>query len=261
MLRPLTKKRTDGRPYKRRPKIETLLMTLVELDRDTILERLTASRRDDPAYIPTECLIYFLRDARSGNTDQWFNKLFAELERRCRANLARAVAAGSVADEEGLREEILSRFAEIMARGLHNEPERLDPFEVVFDKVFAALRIDLLRKSRSRERRQTELETEIEGEDGEPLSRQFRQVEAAEDFGFSDAEFEIFRKQIGNAIDGLPDKQREVILLRLEGLPIHSENPEADTIARRIGADERTVRNRIKRGVEEVKKLTQGNWA
>lgn len=42
MLRPLTKKRTDGRPYKRRPKIETLLMTLVELDRDTILERLTA---------------------------------------------------------------------------------------------------------------------------------------------------------------------------------------------------------------------------
>ncbi len=259
MLRKLTKLRTDGSLYQRRPQVEALLGQLVELDRYTLVERLKISNRTAPAFVPTECLIYLLREAVRGNTAQWFNVLFAELDRRCRANLARAVAAGSVADAETVREEILGRFAEILAVGLKDDPARLDPFEVVFDKCFAALRIDGHRKTRARERREEPLEVEKENEKGEVLSRQFRQEEAAEAFGMSNVEFSVFRKQIGNAIGCIPDKQREVILLRLQGLPIDSDDPNTDTIAKRVGVDERTVRNRIKRGIEEIRALTQGN--
>lgn len=255
MLRALTKRRTDGTLYVRRPEIEALLEALVSLDRDSLTDRLSITSRVNPLYIPTECLIYFLREATSGNTFQWFDTLFGAVERRCRANLARAVAAGSVGDEEALREDILGRFAETLAKGLHDEPERLDPYEVVFDKVFAALRIDLVR----RQRREVELAPESRNEDGEPRLTQYRQPEAAEDFGMSDVEFEVFRKQISGTISELPDTLSEAILLRLQGLPIGSEDPNVDTIAKRSGVDERTIRNRIKRGVEKINKITQGS--
>jgi DNA-directed RNA polymerase specialized sigma24 family protein len=67
-----------------------------------------------------------------------------------------------------------------------------------------------------------------------------------------ESEFEAFRNERLRSINVLPDEQRDAILYLLGGLPIDSSDPEVDTIARRQGVDESTVRYRIKRGVARL---------
>ena len=55
---PLRKRTLDGELYTRDPRIELLLEELSSLSRDEFLERVKVWRRSDPAYIPSECLIY-----------------------------------------------------------------------------------------------------------------------------------------------------------------------------------------------------------
>jgi DNA-directed RNA polymerase specialized sigma24 family protein len=67
-----------------------------------------------------------------------------------------------------------------------------------------------------------------------------------------ESEFEAFRNDRLRSINVLLDEQRDAILYLLGGLPIGSSDPKVDTIARRQGVDESTVRYRIKRGIARL---------
>lgn len=254
MLRPLTKRRTDGTPYQRRAHVEARLRELVKLSRAEIRELLTVRDRSDPRFIPTECLIYLLRDAKQGNTPAWFNALFRVIEGRCKQTLTRTIRALGTNDHETLREEALSRVMMRLARGLEQDPEKLDAFEVAFDMVLAAIRKDLFESEFRRTKPLIELRfPDPDGDEADPVMEFVAPVSGlAADLGMQESEFEAFRKDAMRSIDVLPAELRDPILLLFGGLPIDSKDPSADTIAKRQGVDERTVRNRLKRAISRL---------
>lgn len=258
-LRELTKRRSDGRLYTRRPSIEALLAKLVTTDHAALTKRIGIHDRQDPEYVPSECLIYLLRDAAGGQSQRWFNALCSALMGRCALNLRWSINAGLLRDAEGLREEIISEFVLRISEALRVDPERLDPFEVAFDLAFATFRTDRVRSETSRQRRQSTFNPQPADADDDP-DRWILALAAddgSEVIGLYGAEYEVFRKSLLHAITQLPHPEQQAISLRLQGWPIYSEEPDMNSIAKHCGVDERTIRNRIRNGVKRLLEPTK----
>ncbi len=230
------------------------------MDRALLSQRIHIVSRRDRDYVATECLVYLLREAALGPDSSWFDRLCSALLTRCALNLRWSVQAGALVDAEGVREEILGDFALRLAEALRSNPERLDPYEVAFDLAFAAFRRDRLRGEVKRARRQPTFNPTPSNDPADPdrWVLALRADDGSEDIGLYGAEYGIFRKSVLAAIDELPEPERQAISLRLQGWPIHSDDPGTDTIARRCGVDERTVRNRIRSGVRKLLSRAQG---
>lgn len=259
MLNPLTKIASDGTTYSRRPEITTLLEELSAASRDAILERLQVRTRGAAAYIPSECLVYLLREARRGNNTGWFNRLFSVLDLRVRNSLRHTVREGSVSDAESVREEVRSRFNRTLALGLGPEPERLDPFESMFDGALAALRMDMYGAQRRRDNKKADLAVRAMGsdDDGDGDERELAQPEPELRFGMTETEFEPYRLKALASIDSLPDDLRLPMKLFLEGMKIESTDTGEMTIAKKCGVVEKTVRNRIARGTKLIREMLE----
>lgn len=260
MLRQLTKTRPDGTVYRRRPQTDQLLLQLLTLDRPQLRERLAVRDRGDPRYIPTECLIYLLREADQDARRGWFDALFLLIRNRCKQTLTRAIRASGRSDDETLREEALSRFELYLARGLRADPEKLDVLEVAFDLALASMRKDLFAEETRRNVRFTELRIATDEDADDQPQMEFVQPvsELAAELDMQESEFEVFRTESLRSINVLPDDERDAILYLLGGVQIGSKDRNVDTIAKRQNVDERTVRNRIQRGIRRLNG-TQGN--
>jgi DNA-directed RNA polymerase specialized sigma24 family protein len=262
-LRKLTKRRSDGRLYTRRPLIEALIAQLVTTDQAALTARLTIHDRRHSDYVPSECLIYLLREAAGGQSQRWFDALCSALMTRCALNLRWSVNAGVLRDAEGLREDIVSEFVLRISEALQHDPERLDPFEVAFDLAFSTLRTDRVRSEQSRQRMQSNFNPQPSDAEDDP-DRWILALAAddgSEILGLYGAEYELFRKSVLQAITQLPAAERVAISLRLEGWQISSEERDMNSIAKHCGVDERTIRNRIRSGVKRLIALTQGDPA
>ena len=82
MKAPLIRTRLDGRLYQRPEKVEALLEVLEALPRSDILARCTIRDRSHPDYVPSECLLYFVRVSRSDNSNDHFERLYKILTAR-----------------------------------------------------------------------------------------------------------------------------------------------------------------------------------
>lgn len=246
-LTPLTKNRKDGQTYARRPSTTQSLLDLAAWSRDDILRRLDQRDQRHPDFIETECVVYLLREAnRQGNRSDWFNRLFEHLDRRLDQNLRWAIAYGAINDAESLREDIKQEFYVLLAKGLRNEPERLDPFEVFFDKAFAALRTNCLNKAKRPERRQTGL---MDGkQDGqEEGEHEIAQLEPENPMGLNEIELSLFRSQASALIDHLPDKEKRAVKLVLQGHHVEASSPDKPSVAEICGVDVRTINNWLRK--------------
>jgi hypothetical protein len=79
---PLRKRRLSGELYERDPKIEALIAEFVILPRDELITRAKITKRSDPGYVPSECLVYFIRASRRDNNEAWFERLYRILTER-----------------------------------------------------------------------------------------------------------------------------------------------------------------------------------
>lgn len=66
-----------------------------------------------------------------------------------------------------------------------------------------------------------------------------------------------FRLELTAAIDSLPDDQKQVIWLLLQGFQVDSKDKNVMTIASILQCDERTVRNRRDRAHKALKTILQ----
>lgn len=213
------------------------------------IQRCAITGRTDPGYVPSECLLHVLRRvARLSNSDD-FEVLFRLMRQRILRVLppVERFAPGDTQASESaaavdLRDAVLAEFEEMLCRDRLDYEDHLDFFEVRFDMAIAKLRMTARRKAKRHELRDAPLYSE------EEPSEHTREVEAAlvrlqrdpvYDFESSD-----YRKRLLAAIDLLPDKQRRVIELQLQGIPIDSRDPDAVTMVRVLGCAEKTVRNR-----------------
>src|ERR1035437_4011088 len=82
IVTPLRKRRLSGELYERDPKIKALIAELAALSRDELIARAAITKRSDPRYIPSECIIYFIRASRRDNGEAWFERLYRTLTER-----------------------------------------------------------------------------------------------------------------------------------------------------------------------------------
>ncbi len=85
------------------------------------------------------------------------------------------------------------------------------------------------------------------------------EIAAAEFLGGDSSKLDdpAFRSALNAAIDRLPDDQKRVVGLLLQGFPIDSKEHNVMTIARILKCDERTVRNRRDRACKALKAILE----
>jgi DNA-directed RNA polymerase specialized sigma24 family protein len=252
LIAPLTKRRKDDTPYLRSEDVEMLLPTLARLPRGVLLERARIRDRKNPDYIPSECLLYFVRASRLDNSDAWFERLYKVLVERVLRAVPRAEAGGNTASlvNDTIRNAVFDRFVEMVAQDRRQPDDKLDFFEVRFDLAVKRLRLDAQERAWREENRSDALD-EDSGETGsDDLAA--TALDPFESNIFSDP---LFRDRVYLAIDQLPPEQSRTVHLLLLGWPIHSNDPAVMTIAKALGCSDRSVRNHRKRALKTLAAL------
>lgn len=256
MPKPLKSEEKNGDPFTRPPEIEACLQRLESVDAATRLQAFAVASRKSDGYVPSEALTYFLRHAHAMGAKDEFKQLFGLLMKRVGQSLFASIPDSRMAGAQDIREEVMSRFAERIAKDCSGRFAMLDFFEVRFDLAFARFRKTILRQIGPTSVLTVPLSTvDDEGQDISP------EVEAAAaDFLGGDPQKiddPAFRLELDAAIDALPDDQRRAVGLRRLGFQIHSKDPNIMTIAKMLQCDERTVRNRLDRAYKTLRSVLQ----
>lgn len=240
---PLRKRSLSGDLYKRDPKIETFIAELAVLPRDELIARAAISKRLDPGYVPSECLMYFIRSSRRDNNEAWFERLYRILIERVLRSLPKAESSDDKTESltRGVvRDKVFSRFVELLSADRASYVDKLDYFEVRFDGAVASLRRDAQEQAWRHENRSQTLEYNEESGELSP------EVEAAagvhDPFAASDFDDAAYRLRLDAAIEALPPEQSRIIHMLRQGFPIDSKEPDAMTIAKALGRSEKTIR-------------------
>ncbi len=240
---PLRKRRPTGELYRRDPSIEARIAELAGLPRDELIARAATMKRSEAGYVPSECIVHFIRACRSNNNEAWFERLYEILIGRVLRSLP--LAASSDGKTESLtrgivRDTVIGRFAELLAADRACYLDQLDFFEVRFDGALANLRRDAQKQAWRDENRSQSLEYDEESGELSP------EVEAAagayDPFATSKIDDPAYRSRLDAAIDTLSAEQSRIIHMLRQGFPIDSKDPDVMTIVKALGRSEKTVR-------------------
>jgi hypothetical protein len=260
LVTPLRKRKLGSQElYRRVPEIETKLAELEGLPKDDLLTRIQVLRRDDPGYVPSECLVYFVRACRADNSTAGFDQLYKVLAERVLRTLPRAESADGKTTSltNGvIRDKVFGRFVELLSADRSEYSERLDFFEVRFDGALASLRRDAQEQAWRDENRSTSLEFEEEtGEPSEEVERAAGSFDWSSDSEIDGADY---RFRLDEAIDALPPEQRRIIEMLRMGVPIDSKEVDAVTIAKALGKSEKTIRTHRDKAFAAIRAAMSG---
>jgi len=243
IVAPLRKRRLSGELYERDPKLEVLIAELAMLSRDELISRAAIRTRSDSRYIPSECLVYFIRASRRDNGEAWFERLYRLMTERVLRSLPKAESPDGRTESQTrgvVRDKVFGRFVELLSADRTTYVDKLDYFEVRFDGALASLRRDAQEKAWRDENRSQPLEYDEESGELSP------EVEAAmgdyDPFGTSEFDDAAYRSRLDAAIEALPTEQSRIIQMLRQGFPIDSKEPVVMTIAKALGRSEKTVR-------------------
>lgn len=250
----LRKQNTDGVLYTRVPSIEAQLSSLEQLSRDEILARCQIRQRSALGYVPSECLLYFVRASRADNSNVWFESLYRILLARILHALPSANSADGKTSSlmrERIRDKVADRFVEMLAGDRQVYDDRLDFFEIRFDKALRSLRLDAQKQVLRDENRKQPLSYD---EDSGELSPEIEQAAGNSAF-FEGTEFrdEAFRLRLDTAIETLPSEQSRTIQMLMLGYQIHSEDPTVTTICKVLGKTPKTIWNYHDRAMKALR--------
>ena len=256
MPEPLKSKDKSGAPFTRPPEIEACLGRLESVDAAARLKAFAVTSRKGSGYVPPEALTHFLRRAWATGARDEFKQIFELLMKRVGQSLYSTVADSRMAGAQGIREEIMGRFAERIAKDCQGRFAMLDFFEVRFDLAFARFRKTVLRQIGPASVLTVPLSTD--GDEGQDISPEV-EAAAADFLGGDPQKIDdpAFRLELDAAIDALPDDQRRVVGLLRQGFQIDSKDPSIMTIAKMLKCDERTVRNRRDRAYKALRAALQ----
>lgn len=259
MPRPLTKTTRDGRLYQRDPAIERAVAVLAELAPSALVERARTSAADAADFVPSECLVYFVREAWRRRDKTTMTDLVGVLFTRCERILRKKILDRDVPNAEHVRQSILCELGLLLVQ----DDAKLDYYECRFNLAFRNLRIDHVRKEfdATNELSSGQGEASDDGPvDEDPLENISRALSHTEhsDHGLADAEDAIFRKRALRAVQALPDDERSAcVLVYGFGYEVESDKPERVTAATLCRATGRTIRNRLSRARTKLSRLKE----
>jgi hypothetical protein len=259
-IRPLTKRRLTGELYTRDAKIEERLGELSALSRDDLIERVSVLRRNDPNYVPSECLVYFIRNSREDNTEAWFERLFKILAERVLRALPREGGNGGKTaslTKLAIRDKVFGRFVELLSLDRTSGSDKLDYFEVRFDGALISLRRDAQKQAWREENRSAPLEYDTEtGELSEEVERAAGSFDLTEALEIDDLDY---RSRWEAAIDNLPREQMRIIQMLREGFLIDSKDADITTISKVLGKSEKTIRTHRDKAFAALREALPGD--
>ncbi|OGA57256.1 MAG: hypothetical protein A2710_24355 [Burkholderiales bacterium RIFCSPHIGHO2_01_FULL_64_960] len=245
MIDPLKKISVEGVLYERLPEIQAKLELLSRLDDATRIHN-CALPRSHSDYVPSECLLYFVRQSLR-NKPSVFDPLFKILSERVLRSLPWAGDADGTQSlsKNEIRERVYDRLLEMLLLDKADYEQRLDYFEVRFDAGVANLRKDAQRAVWKAENRSTTLEMD---EEADEIAIEVEEAVGTYD-PFDPAVYDDFRyrSRLDAAIDALPALQKRIIeMTRLE-IPVTSSVPTEPTMVKALGKSDKTIRSeRIK---------------
>jgi DNA-directed RNA polymerase specialized sigma24 family protein len=254
MPRALNKMTKGGVGYKRPPEIEASIDVALGQELEEQLRRARIRDPADPGYMPSECLVHLVREARLSGDKRAVERLLVPLLSRCERRLKRTIP-DTRPDAQGLRDEVLQTFCELLARvGTNQDATALDLFECKFNKGLATLRYRRLRQENNRGKLFRDIGREVD-EDGHPidpddtlgrLSRAARTPAGQEDF--------VHLAEMLEAIKKLPPAQRKAVeLCCLQGYAPGSEDPNEVTAATICGVSGTAIRKNLRKAAEKLK--------
>jgi len=254
MPRALNKMTKGGVGYKRPPEIEASIDMALGQELEEQLRRAKIRDPADPGYMPSECLVHLVREARLSGDKRAVDRLVIPLLSRCERRLKRTIP-DTWSDAQGLRDEVLQTFCELLARvGSNQDATALDLFECKFNKGLATLRYRRIRKENNRGKLFRDIGREVD-EDGHPidpndtlgrLSRAAQTAANQEDF--------IHLAEMLEAVKKLPPAQRKAVeLCCLQGYAPGSEDPNEVTAATICGVSGTAIRKNLRKAAEKLK--------
>lgn len=238
MIEPLRKQTSEGKRYIRRPEIESKIIELSMLPRQELITRCKITKRSDPAHVPSECLMYFVRACRNDNSDVLFNQLYTSLAERVRCFSMRN-SGQTTSTESMIREKVFDQFVNLLAHDRTEYMDKLDYYEVSFENVMKRRYLDAQKQVWRDEKRAVAFYNEETGEPTVAVERSTGSFDLFNSSAWADADY---RSRLWETIDSLPPEQRQIILMIDRGIPIDSKDPDAHTIAKTLGKSEKTIR-------------------
>ena len=254
-ISPLRKRTREGKLYVRPPEIEQVIVETLEIPFEEFMKRAKLKKRDHPDYLPSEVLVYWIRAIRHEDSDRQFSLLYQLLHERILRTCSSASThwggkVGGTGTTMDVREFVVERFVTLLLTDRDNYTEKLDFFEVRFDRALMLLKRDALRKVSRRDSLLTPLEDEESGDIREDVEASFTLFNPP---SMTLEEELTYRFQIRQAIDSLPDEERRVIDMLEAGISIESKDPNEPSISRELGCTPKTVRNRRKRALKKIR--------
>jgi hypothetical protein len=262
LAEPLRKKKDgDGALYRRRDEIETLIDQLEELPRDELIERMCIASPTHPHFLPSECVLYFVRKSKSDKSSRQFERMYKALIARVERA---ATVPGPFHSMDGKRV-ITARAAKIidavvfafevkLTHDRNGYYDGLDYFEVNFADSVKKLRLTAGSKVDTEEHRVQPLSYD----DEEVISPEVEKAAGSfEPFDSEKFDDPVYRSALHAAIKELPQEERQVVLLMLKGYQIDSNDHSANTIKSVIGCTEKTVRNRRDRALARLRRALE----
>lgn len=261
MVSPLKKRTASGELYQRPTEIEAKLLDLDDLAPQERLARCHIADRKNPMYVPSECILHFVRAARD-------NPFGAYYEGLCKALIARVLkqlpkrtdrSDKEVLSKALIREKALGTFCELLADDILDYTVRLDFYEVRFMSAVSALKINAYREVKcddegkesvesAEENGELKKEVEEAGKDCNPFDLEILSV--------ADYQFELHE-----AIVELPDLQKRIMQMLMLGMPIDSIDQNVVTISKTLNRSEKTIRTHREKAFATIRRsLRRGDY-
>ena len=233
--------------YERPEAIDSILKVLLQLPVPELIARCSIDDRDDPMYVPSECVLYFVRRPPPAGGDEAFRTLFMLLRQRVRRAVRvtkrRLPGTGKVGESDfdlGVRDSVVGQFQIILCRDLQGYDDRLDFFECRFDGAIANLRRNARRDAGRATAGQEPLYDEGDSNSPSPeVEAAFADMKGGLQDGPPDF---LYRSKLRAVIDSLPDNERRVLELRFEGVPIDPDDKSKPSIVKYLKCSEKSVR-------------------
>jgi len=249
--RPLSENINPGMAYTRPGEIEAKNLEALSQDFQTLCERATVKEPSDPAYLPSETLVFLIRGARRRNDGDMMSALLPHLLKRCECILNSKIQEWCVPNPEEFREEILAQFAMLFAEdSTSKDKHKLDFYETRFNLAFRAFRIDNLRKELKRAKHTDQLVEENELDEEDEKSQQEIPLTQATQI------IDLLQEEIKKAIQLLSPMERRVLIFRFHfGYQLESTNSDKLTVSKLCNISGRTAQNHILRAVKKLSRF------
>lgn len=256
LIEPLRNKNTNGMLYTRPAEVESKLLEIKLLPRDEIAARCSIRDPKNPNYLPSECLVYLVRENRTESMDDCAELLFKTLLQRVLSGLLSGESKDGNyvrAKHANIRDELRFRFLELLMRDRSEYETRLDIYEIRFAKALCALRVNVQRKLIQQEEPLESIE--IDGETGEIAEQVERAAGSFNPFEDNQIDNVSHRIQLDEAIDSLPSLQKAIIEMDRKKIPIESKEPDAVTISSALRKTPKTIRKHRDLAYATLRKL------